>query len=257
MRGLCKYPGLVRGEACLVRVKPLGPNVEFVGRMPPNELFERELLGTVHAVGGKRGGGDHDAEVRLLDPWLELNTHPFLSRLFGAEPPSPFPYEIRAKHFLNGWTRAPELKMGDACYVWIKAEGNIPWLERPPNKLPSEFPGYPHARLAGFWKARITAITRPMNGDPSVRKVRAVLLDERIRRNPNPRVSELYGHEPWTDYAATLTDDVVMEAGGELLDDLGRQAGGLMDRLGKFKLPDLTKGPTDAWHPGPEDFDSV
>lgn len=257
MRGVCRYPGLVRGESCTVRVERLGPNVEFVGRMPPDELFERGLLGTVHEVGGKKSEGGYDVAVRLLDPWLELNMHPSLSRLFNAEPPSPFPYTVAPKHFLNGWTRAAELRVGSACHVWIKAEGNIPWLEREPDTLPSEFPGYPHEHLVGFWKARVTAIAVPSGGDARVRKVRAILLDDRIRDSKNPRVRELHGHEPWAEYSATVTNDELREAGNEAWGELGRKADNLLDRLAAIKLPGWLKGPSANRRPDPEDFDPV
>lgn len=194
--------------------------------MPPDELFGRTLAGTVHEI-----GDGFDVTARLLDPWLEQNTHPSLSRLFGAEPPSPFSYVVRAMHWMNGWTRSEILREGDACFIWIKPE-RISWLNRRFGNLPPAFPSYPHATLAGFWKARVTVIRKPRGAGTDIRNVRAVFDDDRIREHQNRRVSEQFGHEPWIEYAATLTDDPVREAGGEMLGDLKRTATGLLGRLG-------------------------
>lgn len=243
-RGFCPHPGLVAGEACRVRMLPLPPGFDYVGRPMPDELFDRDLTASVFHVGGKRPDGSVETTVRLTDPWLELNISPFLSRLVGGEPPSPFPYRVTPIHFLNGWTRAGELKTGDTCFIWIKAEGNIPWLERAPDLLPSTFPGYPHEHLVGFWRARVTAILKPKDPAVTVRKLRAVLVDDRIRDHKHPRVRELYGHEPWADYSVTLTNNELVEAGDEMLDSLVDGAKRLADRLPKVEIPDWMRGGT-------------
>lgn len=244
IRGFSPYPGLVTGEACRVRMQHLPTGVDYVGRAMPETLFDRNLDASVFHVGGKRAEGGIEATVRLSDHWLDSNIDPYLRRLIGGEPPSPFPYRIMPVHFLNGWTRAEELKTGDACFIWIKAEGNIPWLERAPDLLPSAFPGYPHEHLVGFWKARVTAILKPKDPTVTVRKVRAVLLDERIRTHAHPRVRELYGHEPWADYSVTLTDNELGEASMEMLDGLVEGAQRLASRLPKVEIPDWMRGGT-------------
>ena len=66
----------------------------------------------------------------------------------------------------------------------------------------------------------MTAIIKPRDPAVKARKVRAVLIDDRIRDHAHPSVRKLYGHEPWTDYSATLTDDRLGEAGAEMLDEI-------------------------------------
>lgn len=254
IRGFCPHPGLVRGEACRVHLLEPAPEIEFLGRAMPRELFDRELSGSVFQIGNKRAEGGVHATARLTDSWLEMHPDPFLHRLVGGEPPGPFPYSIRPLHFLNGWTRAETLKTGDACWIWIRAEGNIPWLERAPDTLPSAFPGYPHEHLVGFWRARVGAILKPKDANAPVRKLRAVLLDERIRDHKLPRVRELYGHEPWADYSATLTDSELVEAGGELLDDALSGAKRLIDRIPKVELPKWMRGKNGGSIWSPDDF---
>ncbi|OGL95897.1 hypothetical protein A2348_00625 [Candidatus Uhrbacteria bacterium RIFOXYB12_FULL_58_10] len=233
-RGFSLIPGLVRGEACHVRILPMPNDIDYVGREFPSELFDRELEGQIHEVGKERKEGGTQAVARLLDPWLDGNLHPMLGRLFGAEPPSPFPYRVTPIHFLNGWTRESTLRTGDECFVWIKADGNIPWLERAPDLLPSAFPEYPHEHLVGFWQARVTAIIKPRDPAVKARKVRAVLIDDRIRDHAHPSVRKLYGHEPWTDYSATLTDDRLGEAGAEMLDEIVDGVQRLASRLSRI-----------------------
>lgn len=243
-RGFCPYPGLVAGEACRVRMLALPPGTDYVGRAMPQELFERDLDASVFHVGGKRADGGIETTVRLSDQWLEDNINPFLRRLVGGEPPSPFPYRVMPRHYLNGWTRVEELRTGDRCWIWIKPEGNIPWLERAPDTLPNAFPGYPHEHLVGFWQARVTAILKPRDPAVTVRKLRAVLVDERIRAHTHPRVRELYGHEPWADYSVTLTDNELGEAGEEMLDGLVDGAKRLASRLPKVEIPEWLRGGT-------------
>ncbi len=253
IRGFSPYPGLVRGEACRVRLQQLPPGADYVGRPLPAELFERDLDASVFLVGGKRADGGIETTARLSDAWLDMHIDPFLRRLVGGEPPSPFPYRVQPVHFLNGWTREGTLRTGDDCFIWIKAEGNIPWLERASDTLPSAFPGYPHEHLVGFWKARVTAILKPKDPAVTVRKLRAVLVDERIRDHKNRRVSELYGHEPWADYSVTLTDNELGEAGAEMLDGLVDGAQRLAGRIQKIELPEWMRGGTGGgslWEPG-------
>lgn len=254
MRGFSSTPGLVEGEACRVTIRREVPKgVDFIGAEPPAELFGRPLDAIVHLVGGRRPEGGQFASVRLADDWLDDNTHPQLKRLFGAEPPSPFPYEIVPRHYLNGWTRESDLNPGDTCFIWVKAEGDVPWLERAPDLLPSEFPSYPHPHLVGFWQAKVKAVLRSRDGSP-VRKLRAVLIDSRIRDHQLRNVRELYGHEPWTDYWVTRSDNEILEAGSELLGEVVEGA----KRLGRLlELPEWLKRPpgsSQIWQP--EDFDS-
>ena len=224
MRGFCLLPGTVKGEACTVRVHPLNPNAEYFGPpIPPemNELFERTLDATVSELGGPRVGGGRHVEVRLIDEWLETNSRPGLRRLYGGEPPAPFKYELaRLKHYMNGWTRETDIKVGSKAFIWIKETGDIPWLHRVPDQLPSAFPRYPHAQTVGFWEARIEAISKPAEGI-LVRKVRAVLTDLRIRNHENSAVAVLHGQEPWIDYTVTLAANETLAAMGEAWGALG------------------------------------
>lgn len=254
-RGLCTSPGLVIGEACRVRVLRLGPNVDYIGpdrAVMPDELFDRALDATVLETCATRFPDRFPARARLVDPWIRGNLHPALRRLYGAEPPSPFPYTVTPVHFLNGWTRDGTIRTGNECWIWIRAEGAIPWLERRPSAMPEEFPGYPHEHLVGFWRARVTAILRPKGPTPA-RKLRAVLLDERIRSHADPRVRALYGHEPWAEYDVTLSDDELAEAGGAMFDDLAAGAKRVLDRMPKVELPWMNGGGSEGvWQP--DDF---
>ncbi|NBS42084.1 hypothetical protein EBS80_05530, partial [bacterium] len=166
MRGFSKGPGLVVGEACRVRVlRELPKGTEIIGKDPPDELFDSLLDGSVTAVGDKRPEGGWFARARLLDASLQSNPRPLLRPYLDKEP-GPHVYEVIPRQYLNGWTREESLKPGQECFIWIRPEGNIPWLEREPNQLPSAFPFYPHANLVGFWRARVMAIVKPRGESP-------------------------------------------------------------------------------------------
>lgn len=216
MNGFCRNHGLVVGEACRVRMLPLPPEVDYIGQEFPPELFERTLDASVFQVGGQRSDGTWKASVRLSDAWLESSNRAFLRQLFGAKPPSPYPYEIVPRHFLNGTMRGTDLREGAKCFIWIKAPGNVPGLHRDLDQLPSAFPGYPSRQLEGFWKARLVTVPET-RGEATVRKVRAVFADDRIRDHELGRVRELLGHEPWEEYAVTATNDELEESSGEVV----------------------------------------
>ncbi len=229
-RGKSDYAGLVAREPCIVTVSKKISG-DYVGRdETPDELFGRPLQAVILEVGGRNTDKTYQARARLTDPWLENNPDPGLKRLFGAEPPAPYRYNIVPTHHGNGQTRDANLKAGDKCHIWIQQEGAIPWLQRRPNALPSAFPDYPAAALVGFWDARILTIRHP---DPSsgIRLLRAVFNDQRIAQHADPRVSRLLGHEPWIPYTATVTNDELVGAGEAMVGDLTIGAKNLLERL--------------------------
>jgi len=234
-RGYSTFPGLVDGEACRVRLLPFPSGIDYVGRPVPEGLFERDLQGYVLHAGDKRDDGNYEAIAMLTDPWLEMNIDPFLHRMFNKEPPSPFPYRVMPVHFLNGWTREAELKPGSDCYIWIRPEGNIPWLKRAPDMLPSAFPDYPRELLQGFWRAEVKTIVRARE-PTSVRVLRAVFTDPRIERHSDPRVRALFRQEPWMAYTATLTDESIAEAAGEMANDVSTHVLDIIAGLSEIKL---------------------
>lgn len=227
MRGYTRLPGLVPGEPCQVRVQRLGENVESLAIAIPPVVFDRDISGSVVVQGARNTDGVLEVTAVLSDPWLDGNTHVFLRHLHGREVPAPYRYEVTPLNYLRGWTREAEIHAGDACHIWIRPDGEVPWLE--PEGERATRARYPETELVGFWKARVTAVTKARPNSP-LRRLRAVFHDERILHHKNPLVRELYGHEPWTRYAATQHESELTAAGGEILDGASQAANAALAR---------------------------
>lgn len=154
MRGFSLFHDLAVGEACVVVIgRDLPDGIAFVGAVPPNELFDRPLDAEVSEVGGRRRAGGRYGTACLRDAWLDGNLHPVLRSLFGAEPPSPYAYEIHPRR--PGDDRGPSPDGGR--YASVRPLCRI---GRPPGTSPApegDARGSSRARIRSSWDQDLPA----------------------------------------------------------------------------------------------------